>query len=235
MKPTNTSLIYASTIITISKTAIPKKSNKQQINQTNNKICKLYGFDNFSELKFDNFKPLSKNAKLDKFIQNPQNCPNDFLLSEDYLNLLKNNSLRKGLNPSESFKGADLAELHNKTPAVTITPFFGKISQNNEGKTFRPFVFDIEQSIFLQKSSQLQPASSNIYTLIQNLKEKIKNITEYVDNNFIQNIKRVIIPDNLIKLDAFFKMAEVDSLQKTNRFENQKYYLEQFVFNKYES
>lgn len=174
----------------------------------------------------------SENAPEKSMSKAIQKKEREFLMSDEYIREQKMAQLLQLFRPKELLKEADRAELENKTPKIMISPFFGELSQENQKKVFRPFVFDIEQSIFL-KYSNSEPVSEDLYSLIQNLKHKIKSVTEYVDNDFMKKVKNMIIPDGVKQLEMFLNSMECQSIISTDRFSQRRYYLENYVFNKY--
>ena len=91
----------------------------------------------------------------------------------------------------------------------------------------------MEQSKYL-KQTTAESTSDELYQLIESLQEKVNVVTEFIDNDFVNKVRNFIIPEIDRKLDEFIKQTGQSLGKGNNNFEKKRFFLENFVFRKYD-
>lgn len=196
------------------------------------KICRMYGVGSYLDLKHKDFKGTQKQKPGQKD-SDELLFEKEYMMSQEYLTDLKMKKLRDALRPNDSYRNWNLAELKANTPTVEVSPFFSRLAEQNVSRKFSPFIFDFERSMYLKRTTDVT-ASDDIYGLIDNLRQKVNVVTEFIDNDFVNKVRNFIIPDNERKLDAFIQQTDQHLKKGNNNFEKKKFFLENFVFTKYD-
>lgn len=196
------------------------------------KICRMYGVGSYLDLKHKDFKGTQKQQPGQKD-SDELLFEKEYMMSQEYLTDLKMKKLRDALRPNDSYRNWNLAELKANSPTVEVSPFFSRLAEQNVSRKFSPFIFDFERSMYLKRTTDVT-ASDDIYGLIDNLRQKVNVVTEFIDNDFVNKVRNFIIPDNERKLDAFIQQTDQHLKKGNNNFEKKKFFLENFVFTKYD-
>lgn len=155
-------------------------------------------------------------------------------LVEDMNFIEKIQNLHESKYKKNSFEKLEQLKNKNKNKIIEEKVKNELLQQKNEeiAKTIVPFDFENENKSKLEKAKSIM-LSNDLKSMIVDFKDRLKNITENIDEKFVINVKKMVSVNDENTFKNFFEENEKQATQNMQGFYRKQFYLKKYVFNKY--